>query len=425
MTTRENISDLISGLLRASLFGGEISISRDAGWRAVYEEMKLQTVAGLPFYFLCGLRENPEKDGNPRDSEPDGGRHQASESGVEGLYEGGLYYEWIAFCMRQTGKFDFLLEEQDRLLQLLADNGIPAAVLKGCAAAVSYPQPQLRAMGDIDFLVRERDYQRAGQIMRDSGYVVTHEEQKGGCHTRFVKNGAAFELHRKPNGIVSDDGKMVEWMAEGLKHIEMHQIRGYSVPVLPEPQNGMVLMLHIVKHLRSSGLGLRQVIDWMMYANRYLSDGAFPELEGMLRESGLWSFAAIVTKLCQMYLGLRRDITWCAEADENVCGELWNYLLEQGNFGRKKPVDTGAKILASKKNIFDFLSFLQRTGCINWKATQKYPVLRMFAWAYQALKYVRIVLGQEKPADYLKYSLSESERKRDFYGRLGIREWNV
>ena len=85
-----------------------------------------------------------------------------------------------------------MLKAQDEMLRLLRESGIPAAILKGCAAAIYYPRPELRAMGDIDFLVRESDYKRAEQLLSQNEYVVTHEEQKGGHHIRFVKNGIAF-----------------------------------------------------------------------------------------------------------------------------------------------------------------------------------------------------------------------------------------
>ena len=37
--------------------------------------------------------------------------------------------------------------------QLFENNNIPLVILKGTAAAMYYPKPQLRTMGDIDFLV--------------------------------------------------------------------------------------------------------------------------------------------------------------------------------------------------------------------------------------------------------------------------------
>ena len=257
-------------------------------------------------------------------------------------------------------------------------------------------------------------------MLSQNGYVVTHEEQKGGHHIRFVKNGIAFELHRKPNGITADDGRMTDLMEEGLSHIEMHQIRGYDIPVLPKTQNGLVLLLHIMKHIKS-GLGFRQIIDWMMYVDKNLDDTYYGEYKDILETIGLKDFAVTVTGFCQIYLGLRRDITWCSGADESVCSEFLEYLSEQGNFGRKKVhVDKGAKVLASERNIFDFIRFLQRAGCINWKLAQEKPALKIFAWAYQCRKYIKIVLSQERPMDYLKYSFSEGQKKQEFYQRLGI-----
>ena len=46
-----------------------------------------------------------------------------------------------------------ILDEQTKLYHLFDDAGIPMAIIKGCAAAMYYPAPLHRSMGDIDFVV--------------------------------------------------------------------------------------------------------------------------------------------------------------------------------------------------------------------------------------------------------------------------------
>ena len=47
----------------------------------------------------------------------------------------------------------------------MEDAGIPYVILKGCASAAYYPKPQLRTMGDVDFLVPEQFLDKAGAIL--------------------------------------------------------------------------------------------------------------------------------------------------------------------------------------------------------------------------------------------------------------------
>ena len=50
-------------------------------------------------------------------------------------------------------RFLQILDEQTKLFQLFRDADIPLAIIKGCAAAMYYPAPLDRSMGDIDFVV--------------------------------------------------------------------------------------------------------------------------------------------------------------------------------------------------------------------------------------------------------------------------------
>ena len=60
---------------------------------------------------------------------------------------------------------------QNVLISLLEENNIPSVILKGAAAAMYYPYPSLRTMGDVDILVRRKNLERAVQLMEDNGYV--------------------------------------------------------------------------------------------------------------------------------------------------------------------------------------------------------------------------------------------------------------
>lgn len=55
--------------------------------------------------------------------------------------------------------------EHTQLHELMTENRIPYVILQGAASASYYPTPILRTMGDVDFLVKERDVARAGALL--------------------------------------------------------------------------------------------------------------------------------------------------------------------------------------------------------------------------------------------------------------------
>lgn len=64
-----------------------------------------------------------------------------------------------------------LIAELFRLLDMLGKEGISALVIKGPVLAVrAYADPSVRAYGDLDLLVRQRDIRRATELMIASGY---------------------------------------------------------------------------------------------------------------------------------------------------------------------------------------------------------------------------------------------------------------
>lgn len=103
---------------------------------------------------------------------------------------------------------------------------------------------------------------------------------------------------------------------------------------------------------------------------------------------GLQKLALISTAMCRKYLWLSPSITWCdltSTEDEALCDQLMEYIMSQGNFGRKmdrhKNVSISRlRLLRNPKKLF---LTAQKFGKANWKLLGKYPQLKCVAWLYQ------------------------------------------
>jgi hypothetical protein len=51
----------------------------------------------------------------------------------------------------------------------MSASSIPYVILKGAASASYYPTPAYRSMGDVDFLVKTEDMERAGKVLEQHG----------------------------------------------------------------------------------------------------------------------------------------------------------------------------------------------------------------------------------------------------------------
>lgn len=290
---------------------------------------------------------------------------------------------------------------EEELIKLFEDHAIPLVILKGLAAAVYYSEPHLRSFGDIDFFIPKLFVSQAKELMTKHGYKKTSQEKDEYRHIEYEKDGFFFELHHR---FSYDDLDIDDYILDGIKEREWKTIDDHTFPMLPPLSNGLVLLYHMRSHLQK-GLGLRQVIDWMMYVNAVVNDEYWDTIFGpVLEKIGLKTLATTTTLLCQKYLGLPKTIEWCKSADESLCDTLMENLLSSGNFGIKRGsiIKAEKTVTALKKE--GMFSYLQKAGKHNWTAYHNHPILKPFCWIYQIFRYTRQAKQQ-------KSSLNESIKR--------------
>ena len=273
-----------------------------------------------------------------------------------------------------------LMYEQNFLVNLFKVNNIPFVILKGTSAAVYYPKPSLRTFGDIDFYVSDIYLKSALELLNNSGYFIIHNNER---HYGLEKNGIDFELHTRFSCQHYEDIDHI--VLRGLNNAYDYKIGNYTFPGLPSYENGIVLLGHIMQHLKDYGIGLRQIIDWMMFVHKNLDDSAWNNrFKQLAVEAGLEKLAVTVTYMCKKWLGLPDDITWCNDADETVADQLLIRILDDGNFGHNRASSERVNKSLNKEGTF---KYLQRAGMINWPLAQKCTIFRPFAWLYQLCRY--------------------------------------
>ncbi len=375
------------GLLRAALFEKPFTCPASVDWNAVLTEAQTQSVLGI---VSAQLPENIP-----------------SETRAA----------WQSKDTQRLIGFVRYLYVQDRLDAALREAGIPYAILKGCAAAVQYPRPIMRTMGDIDFIVPQDRFREAWALLDDLGYVFSHGEE-GDRHIAFRKDGFSFELHHH---FSHDQPVLDAYVWDGLQSVVTGEVEGHAFSMLPPIGNGIVLLDHMRSHLQS-GMGLRQTVDWMLYVDRHLDDAAWNGgFCDAAKKCGLEMLAITATRMCQMHLGLGETITWCRGADESLCNRLLDSLLTDGNFGRK--YGTGNKIAVVTASIRKNGLFhrLQDSGERNWKALKKHPGLKPFAWLYQVFRYVRQGLTSGRVL-HMRQDVRRGEERAQLMRDLGIDE---
>lgn len=392
LQTDSAVYNQVLSLLRSALWGEArfpYQAPQEADWGEIYKELKHHAVQYLPIDLL--VRENPAQS------------RQHITSAAKNMMH------WYK-----------IMQEQQDLCQLLFDAGIPCAVVKGAAAASYYPQPGNRRMGDIDLLVNPADFDRACCLVSEGADYLGENFR----HKEYKRNNVVVEVHRAFSTFRDPEKRDLfdQRVFGAIDASEAVSTDNYTFFRLPKIENGLTLLEHIDIHLEN-GLGLRQIIDWMMFVDKELTDEVWhTEFAPFLQQLERETLAITVTRMCQMHLGLRTDITWCSGADESLCHELMEYIFYQGNFGRKNQSGSNraASVISASGNLFSFFRILQHRGCQNWKALSRYPYLKPFAWLYQLIRYILHGLRAEHPILFLRNAINRSKSQANFLEALGV-----
>ena len=389
------LESAICDIVRSAFSGGEaFALPEGLDPSEVYSELQVQAIAGLALL--------------------PGGLSDACKDKA-------LVATWLNIDLRRRALFGHLLEVQDEALSVLDAAGIRAVILKGAAAGALYPDPALRSYGDIDLMVLPDDMTRARKVLLGVGYLGEDDEGLSDHHIGLERDGVHLELHWRPNGIPDNAIGLESLFQESFAHLETACVQGHEFPVFPPMVNGVVLLLHVRKHLASGGLGFRQIIDWMLFAKKYLAHEGWAEFSQTLGDEKIERTAKCLTRFCQLYLGLPKDgFEWCFDIDSAICSDLLEHVMLLGNFGMKVVAKTGATALTEIRDPVSLFKYLQRGGRSNWKAARRHAILRPFAWIYQAVRCARIILTREDIAGGVRSDMEEAARRRSLGYEMGL-----
>ena len=269
------------------------------------------------------------------------GMQRWMESGL-GEIDRSLMLQWYGHVMmieRQNQKVNHVMGE---ITELLNQNDISFIIMKGQTAANLYPAPLHRQPGDIDVLVKSHDFTKACKVFEATGaYAGEVAPEK---HTEFTFHHVVIELHHTM--IDLSNKKAIRYIQNlnlnSLK--EDKELSGMTIPCFKPAINCVYMLGHMVHHLLTEGLGLRQVCDWMMLMKK-IENGEYGDISRFKSEiqthlDGFRLQAAYTTFLA---LGIQRfslsETVWGREVNAKAAkraDSLLNYILENGNFGRKQ-----------------------------------------------------------------------------------------
>lgn len=316
------------------------------------------------------------------------------------------------------------------LHRLMSENNIDYCVLKGSASAVYYPDPVMRTMGDVDFLVDPRDFEKATEILKNEGFVPLNGDEHI-CHIALKKDKMHFEAHFAPAGIPEGNAGVLikSYLEDVFEKAHLTEVSGNQFIKPCDFHHGLIILMHIYHHMLSEGIGLRHLCDWAAFVNNLENDEFEKLFKEKLTACGLWKFAQILSFLSHRYLNIEYK-PFMEQADDELCSKLISDIFKGGNFGNKDKnrIFEGTAISSRGKNGIKKSKLLQIISNMNSAALTQFAFLRKcqflkpIGFIFIGTRFAfRIITGKRKMPDISK-SFENAEQRKQIYKQLHLFE---
>lgn len=258
---------------------------------------------------------------------------------------------------------------------------IPFIFLKGVPLKKIYPNTYERTMGDIDILVKKDDFLKAKEVLEKNNYkylsATTHH------HVYESSSLMEVELHQSITSIVDYDSKGL------LDDCWSYVTEKEGIPSFDPSFEYVYLLTHFARHIKTSGVGLRNLIDLEIYLIHHLKDMDQKRLEILLNRVGLQTMHERLLSLL--------DVLYREKPMTDKDGMVLDYIIKSGvhglgkehNYYESKKTYETKKLKKSKFRYFLSEVFPRRTYIMEqYPYLKKYPILLTYAWFVRILKQV-------------------------------------
>jgi hypothetical protein len=280
-------------------------------------------------------------------------------------------------------------------------------IIKGQASAMFYPEPLLRVAGDVDFLIGESDSSSIDSLMLESGYIREESVDKHSFHWAYHKDNMVYEMHWSIPGLPKKGESISEYLSTILSDRKLITNQGCQFYAPSNFHHGIIILLHTLSHMTSTGIGLRHLCDWLVFVKAFSDEEFMGLFERPLKKLGLWKFAQVLTGIGIYFFG-SEHYSWCAGVDDKYCEAILEDIIQGGNFGSKdyesrkiqaKLIrNTDTRKIKGKSVVRNVLANVNSKAKTAFPLAKKCPLLLPLGW-------MRVVW------DYIKWSHSSKGRK--------------
>lgn len=315
---------------------------------------------------------------------------------------------------------------------LMEELGIPYCILKGVASAAYYPEPLLRQMGDVDFLVRKEDLDLVGKRLESMGFTCMKEKEYH-HHVDYEKDNVLLEVHFDSPGIPKGETESIvrKYLDDLLEKSQMIENALFPVRVPSAFHHGLVMLLHLQEHLMTAGIGIRHLCDWAVFIHGISNEEFKRQFQSPLQEMGLWKLAQTFSLASVNAFGIDRK-EWMGEDDE-LAQSLLVDVLSGGTAGSKDSqrlyegmfISDSRKLSLHKGRGRQLFDTLNQMAYRHWPYMRRCKLMLPVGWfMLYMMQWHRVITGEREKMNYLE-AYKKSSGRKELYQKLKVFEREI
>ncbi len=300
------------------------------------------------------------------------------------------------------------------LLEHLQAKGLHPLVIKGMVCRALYPEPEHRPSTDEDLLVDPTEFPRLHAALLEYGMElvkpVADLRESFEVSYRDPNRRLFIEVHK---ALFTMDEPFMNRMNRFFRAVHSRavtqRICGVTIRTLEPNDHILYLLLHALKHFRSSGVGIRQICDIALYSDRNRDVISWGGLRRKLSELNALDYARAVYGIADRYILSGKRMThylagWEINSvdfepmlEDVMEGGLYGTATKSRVHSAAMTTSAAARQHSSRAKALLYAVFRPRRVLKEkYRYLEKAPYLLPVAWLERLLRYCRELLRGDR-----------------------------
>jgi len=223
-----------------------------------------------------------------------------------------------------------------QLIQKFEDNGLKYCILKGEALSYLYSNPNCRISSDTDILLDFEHNDKAIEILIKFGFNVKPLNATSHHIVATHPIAGIVELHLHLYDELFEDVWFDNRILNEEEYIVIKTDNDKNIPTLGITDGLIFVALHYIKHFLSRGVGIRQLMDLLLYMKKYYNQIDWARFNSLMEHLKYQKFIYNSIGIGIEYLNFNKKSLPKCTYNEKIMIEILSDIENGGVFGQNE-----------------------------------------------------------------------------------------